>query len=124
VVADVKDFYALSRLVDEEDHAVDMRFIAVKEMPERVVFVRDRVALGMMVEARNCIEETDKPAFGWWRYGRSNEEEDFVQIGFRTRHGSNEVCHTSRESRRKIPWRDGLHRGEVPQGPGECLLPR
>jgi hypothetical protein len=60
-MADVEHIDLLLFLKNPEDYPVDMRLVAVKQMPELTVFWRYRATIGAIPQSTNGVFETSIP---------------------------------------------------------------
>ena len=102
-MADVKYFDVLLFLQDPIDDTIDIRFVAVKQVPQSIALGRHRTPVRIFVEAKNGLFKPRVPLQS--RIGMFNVDV-LIQVGkiaLGTGSDLNEVCHERLRIRQRTP---------------------
>lgn len=84
-MADVQHLDLFFLLNDPVNGTINMRLVAVEQVPEVLIFGRYRRAAGRGSQATDCVFEAEIPLAGSIRRGRSNPAVDAYQIALGAR---------------------------------------
>src|SRR5580658_50622 len=100
-VADVEHFNLLLFLNDAIYHAINMRLVAVKQVPQHVFLARYWAAIRLLFQTENCLFNPQIPFHGRIRILGVDLLVQAGKVALRMGGGVNDVCHASLQTRRK-----------------------
>jgi hypothetical protein len=110
-MTDVEYFHFFLFLQNSVNNAMDMRFVAVKQVPESIALGCDRAAIWLLLEAEN----------GLLQMFSADPLIEAGKIVLRAWGGLNPICHAWLRTRQRTPGLAGLYpSGRLPN-PGGCL---
>src|SRR5208337_1871625 len=102
-VADVEHFNSLLSLEDAVDHAINIRFLAVKQVPQLVLLPCYRAAIRLVFQTEDCLFNPQIPFQGLVGIHGVDLPVQASEIALSMGSGVNDVSHASLQTRRKTP---------------------
>src|SRR5262249_4593969 len=121
---DVEYVNVFALLRDAVDHAIDVRLVAIEQMPEFGGLRCFRTAVRLFFETQNCLPEAPVPLDGSIGVFCINRIEDEHKAAPRAERDINEVGHAALQIPRRTPSPDGPCPPSRLPGPVGYLRPR
>ncbi len=104
---DVNNVHLLALLQHTVDHSVDMRLMAIEQMPEICILACDRAPVRVLFEADDGLFEAIVPFQGGVGVLSVDFGEEKRKVALGSGSDVNYVCHAGLRIRGKTPWPAG-----------------